>query len=154
MAIEIERKFLVDLTKVDSLVQGQVICQGYLPTEGKTAVRIRLSGEQAFLTIKGVTRGATRTEFEYAIPVADAKSMLVELCLGPKIEKTRYLKVIGRHTWEIDVFSGENQGLVVAEVELNAESESIEIPNWVTEEVTDDPRYYNVNLLSLPFSQW
>ena len=154
MALEIERKFLIDLDSLGPLPQGIRIVQGYIPTQGKTAVRIRLKGEQAFLTIKGENRGAVRSEFEYPIPVDDADTMLAELCNGQSVDKIRYLIDHAGHTWEVDIFSGSNQGLVVAEVELDSEDENVSLPDWVREEVTGDPRYYNSSLISHPYSIW
>ena len=154
MALEIERKFLVDVQKLGDLGTGERICQGYIPTQDKTAVRVRLIGDKAYLAIKGENQGAVRTEFEYPIPVADATAMLAELCRGPKIEKTRYQRSIGQYVWEIDVFSGANQGLIVAEVELTREDEHIQLPCWVGQEVTNDVRYYNTSLLDHPYSEW
>ncbi|WP_271273889.1 CYTH domain-containing protein [Aliamphritea hakodatensis] len=154
MALEIERKFLIDLNSLGPLPQGIRIVQGYIPTQGKTAVRIRLKGEQAFLTIKGENRGAVRSEFEYPIPVDDADAMLAELCNGQSVDKIRYLIDHAGHTWEVDIFSGNNQGLIVAEVELDSENESVALPDWVREEVTGDPRYYNSSLISHPYSGW
>lgn len=154
MAKEIERKFLVDLSKISLPADAQYLKQGYIQTRDRTAVRIRVSGEKAFLTIKGENRGATRTEFEYAIPMDDAQSMLEELCHGQMVEKHRYNIPIGEHVWELDIFEGENKGLCVAEIELKAENEGFELPDWVTEEVTHDPKYYNANLLTHPYSQW
>lgn len=154
MAQEIERKFLVDQDKLGELNCGIAIKQGYVPTSDKTAVRVRVMGDQAFLTLKGENRGAVRTEFEYEIPLDDAEQMLTELCTGPKVDKTRYLITHDKHLWELDIFSGENQGLVVAEVELNHEDETVTLPKWVASEVTGDPKYYNSNLLNHPFKNW
>jgi len=154
MAIEIERKFLVDLGRLGGLTAGEVISQGYIPTQDKTAVRVRTKGDSAFLTLKGENRGAARLEFEYEIPVTDAQVILAQLCSGPRIEKVRYTMNFGNHLWEIDVFHGENLGLVVAEVELTHEDEDLSLPPWVNEEVTGDSRYYNVNLLTHPYLRW
>jgi len=154
MAKEIERKFLIDLTKVGDLGEGTFIKQAYIPTQDHTAVRLRLKGEDAYLTIKGENKGLSRTEFDYPIPVSDALTMIEELCAGPVIEKTRYHIQYDNHLWEIDIFAGENQGLVVAEIELQAEDESFTPPAWVTHEVSHDPKYYNSSLLSHPFAQW
>lgn len=154
MAQEIERKFLVDQDKLGELNCGIAIKQGYVPTSDKTAVRVRVMGDQAFLTLKGENRGAVRTEFEYEIPLDDAEQILTELCTGPKVDKTRYLITHDKHLWELDIFSGENQGLVVAEVELNHEDETVTLPEWVASEVTGDPKYYNSNLLNHPFKNW
>ncbi|BFM06968.1 CYTH domain-containing protein [Halioxenophilus aromaticivorans] len=154
MGLEIERKFLVCPELLGELQYGESICQGYIPTQDKTAVRIRLKGSAAFLTLKGANRGAVRSEFEYAIPVSDAQAILAELCSGPKIEKTRYCRTVGAHVWEIDVFAGSNEGLVVAEIELNSEHEPFEKPPWVAREVTGDARYYNTSLLTKPYLTW
>ncbi len=154
MAQEIERKFLVNMDKVDLPAQGLTICQGYIKTADKTTVRIRIMGDKAFLTLKGETKGISRSEFEYEIPVSDARQMLNELCTGPVVDKTRYLISYKSHLWELDIFAGDNQGLVVAEVELDSEDEQPELPGWVTEEVTGDKRYYNSNLLTHPFKNW
>lgn len=154
MGQEIERKFLIDLAKLGVLEHGQSIRQGYVKTGDKTVVRARVKGGEGFITLKGENRGATRTEFEYPIPVEEATAIINELCSGPAIDKTRYVVENGRHTWEIDIFHGENEGLVVAEVELEAETEIVEMPSWVTKEVTGDVRYYNSNLLEHPFSHW
>jgi len=154
MAKEIERKFLIDLDKLGSLENGTFIKQAYIATADKTAVRLRLKGEAAYLTLKGANKGVSRTEFEYPILPEDAKAIMAELCTGPEIEKTRYLVEHEGHTWEVDVFYGDNDGLVVAEIELSSEDESFVKPDWALEEVSDDPKYYNVSLLNNPFNQW
>ena len=154
MAQEIERKFLVNLDKLELPAQGLTICQGYIPTADKTAVRVRIMGDKAFLTIKGENRGSVRTEFEYEVPMSDAREMLDQLCKGPMVDKTRYLIPFADHLWELDIFAGDNRGLVVAEVELDSEDEQPQLPEWVAEEVTGDPRYYNSNLLNHPFKNW
>lgn len=154
MAKEIERKFLVDLDKLGDLSGGSVIKQAFLSTSDTTAVRVRVCGENAYLTLKGETRDLVRSEFEYAIPVSDAEVMIQELCSGLVIEKTRYPVEFCGHTWEVDVFHGENDGLVVAELELESEDESFERPEWVAEEVSGEARYYNVNLARNPFCNW
>lgn len=128
--------------------------QGYLPGDGLTTVRIRIAGDAAWLTIKGPTSGASRLEFEYPLPLDDAEQMLGELCGSEVIDKTRYKISHAGHIWEVDLFHGDNRGLVLAEVELDSESEAVELPPWVTREVTGDPRYYNVNLLRQPYSLW
>ena len=153
MAIEIERKFLVQ--HIDFLVdqQGTDFKQGYLNREG-TTVRVRIAGEHAFLTIKGKTEGISRMEFEYAIPKADAEVMLTTLCDRSAIEKTRYVVDYADKVWEVDVFHGANQGLIVAEVELDHENEPLTLPNWVGQGVSQDARYFNSQLASYPFCQW
>ena len=154
MAKEIERKFLIDLEKIGSLEGGAFIKQGYIATASKTVVRARIAGEKAFLTIKGENNGVTRTEFEYEIPLEDAQQLIAELCDGPVVEKIRYLVVHAEHTWEVDVFHGDNEGLVVAEIELGSETECFVLPDWVTSEVSGDPKYYNSSLLDNPFKNW
>ena len=158
MAIEIERKFLLknDSWKIDEKgneIVGTAFRQGYLKTEDVT-VRVRLEGERSKLTIKGKTVGMSRLEYEYDIPLADANEMLDKLCQKPIIEKTRYLRKEGELTWEIDIFEGENAGLVVAEVELASEDQTVALSSWVGEEVTGDVRYYNSNLVNNPFARW
>lgn len=154
MALEIERKYLVDLDKLGDLNNGSNIKQGYIQTADKTAVRIRVKDKKAFLTIKGENKGASRLEFEYPIPLEEANEMIEKLCKKPIIDKIRYEIVYDKHTWEIDIFSGENKGLVVAEVELESEDEDIDLPSWIKEEVTNDTRYYNANLLNHPYKDW
>ena len=153
MGTEIERKFLVTDTRFLSGQQGTAYKQGYLNREGCT-VRVRIAGDQAFLTIKGKTVGFSRAEFEYSIPLVDAEEMLASLCALPPIEKTRYLIDHAGKCWEVDVFHGANQGLVVAEIELTHENESFDLPPWIGAEVSEDPRYFNSQLASKPFSQW
>ncbi|MCI5144554.1 MAG: CYTH domain-containing protein [Candidatus Electrothrix sp. AR3] len=154
MAQEIERKFIIDISQLGELKSGVEIKQGYISTVDNSTVRIRLSGDKAFLTLKGENTGATRSEFEYAIPVKDANEMLAELCSGPVIDKTRYLVEHCGHTWEVDIFRGDNDGLIVAEVEMQSENESVDIPPWVMKEVTGEAKYYNSNLLNNPFKNW
>ncbi len=153
MGIEIERKFLVkdDSWKAEA-GEGQVYRQGYLCSGHGKTVRVRIIGAQAFLTIKGPTNGISRSEFEYEIPVADAEAML-SLC-GNLVEKTRYIIEHAGMPWELDVFAGANDGLVMAEIELDAEDQSIELPDWAGEEVSGDPRYYNAYLAEHPFAKW
>ncbi|MGB3049908.1 MAG: CYTH domain-containing protein [Polyangiales bacterium] len=154
MPEEIERKFLVTGDGWRATAQGMHYRQGFLSTEPERTVRVRLAGPRGSITIKGKTVGARREEFEYEIPVPDAKRMLDALCKRPLIEKVRYTLPVGRHIWEIDVFGGDNAGLVVAEVELGSEDEAFEKPDWAGEEVTDDPRYFNSNLVAKPYSTW
>ncbi len=152
MALEIERKFLVTGTGWREAA-GVHYAQGYLNRDKHRTVRVRVAGEAAFLTIKGLTQGATRAEFEYPIPVADAQALLL-LCEGPLIEKTRYVLQVGQTTWEVDEFHGENAPLVVAEVELPSEDAAFDRPDWLGEEVTQDARYFNASLSQLPFQRW
>lgn len=154
MAKEIERKFLIDISGIESIGSGSRIKQGYISTTDNTAVRIRVSGAVAYLTLKGENQGATRPEFEYEIPIEDANEIIKELCSGPVIDKTRYLVEHGSHTWEIDVFHGDNDGLVIAEVELESETEKVDLPKWVINEVTGEVKYYNTSLLDNPFNKW
>lgn len=154
MPMEIERKFLVDTQCLGELPAGKRYRQGYLPAAGNTSVRARICDDAAWLTIKGKTVGASRLEFEYPIPVADAEGILDSLCEGSIIDKTRHLVEHAGHTWEVDVFAGDNAGLVIAEVELESDDEAVEVPGWAIEEVTQDPRYYNANLVRKPYSNW
>ncbi|BAF72146.1 CYTH domain-containing protein [Sulfurovum sp. NBC37-1] len=154
MPKEIERKFLVDSTKLPKLPTAHHIKQGYIPTAGTATVRIRISDDRAFLTLKGKAKGLTRSEFEYGIPVEEAEMMLTELCTSSHIKKKRYLIPYGDHTWELDIFEGDNEGLIVAEIELQAEHETFQKPPWVTEEVSYDPHYRNAYLIDHPYSMW
>lgn len=153
MGIEIERKYLVRSDAYRSLAPGVECRQGYLCAAPERTVRVRVLGERAFLTIKGPTAGATRAEFEYAIPPDDARQLL-GLCERPLIEKTRYAVPHGGLVWEVDEFHGANQGLVVAECELQAEDQAVDKPEWVGEEVTGDARYFNSSLVARPFTTW
>lgn len=154
MGKEIERKFLVKNDRWRGLARGVTYRQGYLSTDKERTVRVRTIENEGFLTIKGVTTGATRNEYEYTIPVEDANEILDQLCQRPLIEKRRYKIENAGFLWEVDEFSGENQGLIIAEVELNNEQERIELPEWIGEEVTSDTRYYNANLIAHPYSKW
>lgn len=155
MGVEIERKFLVARDTWWAGVEGETrILQGYLAEGGRATVRARIRGDAAYLTLKGPTSGISRLEFEYPIPVADAEILLRELAVSPLIEKVRYRVRAGRHVWDLDVFAGANAGLVLAEVELEAEDADFERPDWAGEEVSDDPRYFNVNLARHPYGHW
>lgn len=134
--------------------QGEDIVQGYFATADSTAVRVRVTDKRAWLTMKGATVGARRSEFEYEIPREEARQILDELCGGGVVVKQRYRYRHEGYLWEIDVFQGENAGLVIAEVELESEQDQPPRPAWVGIEVTGDPRYYNQNLARHPFSQW
>jgi len=153
MGFEIERKFLLKMELPDDL-NGKRYRQGYLPTTDFTVVRIRTIGKRGFLTIKGKTENISRSEFEYEIPIEDAETMLDTLCTKPLIEKIRYEAGYGGLIWEIDVFEGENEGLVIAEVELEKIDQEIDIPDWIGEEVSGDSRYFNSNLVKNPFKTW
>lgn len=155
MAQEIERKFI--LTSDDwrqSVSHSEFYRQGYLASNEKSSIRVRIAADNAWLNIKSATLGIQRTEFEYEIPLADANVILDQLSQGAVIEKTRYFVPDGDHLWEIDVFERDNAGLVVAEIELDDEHESFNKPAWVGEEVSDDPRYYNVCLVDHPYCDW
>jgi CYTH domain-containing protein len=151
---EIERKFLVKGEQWRKQATGIAYRQGYLSTVVERTVRVRTIGEKGFLTVKGISVGATRTEFEYEIPVKDANTMLNELCERPLIEKIRYKIDHAGLTWEIDEFEGENKGLIIAEIEIDYEEQKIEIPDWIAEEVTGDPKYFNANLIRSPYKSW
>ncbi|MBW4493549.1 MAG: CYTH domain-containing protein [Oscillatoria princeps RMCB-10] len=154
MATEIERKFLVRGDGWRGLAEGTYYCQGYIPTKEGRTVRVRIAGERGYLTIKGATVGNTRAEFEYPIPVEDAREILETLCERPYIEKTRHKIVVGKLTWEVDEFAGENQGLILAEVELTEENQEVVLPDWIEKEVSGDARYFNSNLAKNPFKHW
>jgi CYTH domain-containing protein len=152
MGKEIERKFRV---KEDTWrkVKGTRYHQGYLNSAKERNVRVRTMEDKAYLTIKGIAIGASRMEFEYEIPLKDANELL-EICEKPLIEKTRYKIQEGGFVWEVDEFFRENQGLIVAEVELESEDQEFPKPDWVGEEVTGDPRYFNSNLIKNPYTNW
>lgn len=154
MGKEIERKFLIDISALGKLDSGADIKQGYISTTDNTVVRVRITGKAAYLTLKGENTGTTRLEFEYEIPIKDANEIIEALCTGPIIDKTRYLVAHAGHTWEIDIFHGDNDGLIVAEVEMESETEFVEMPSWVTEEVSGQAKYYNSSLLDNPFKSW
>lgn len=154
MGTEIERKFLVDVTRWTPSDAGELLVQGYLSSVPERTVRVRIAGDHAKLTVKGLTKGISRLELEYDIPVADAELMLRELCERPLIEKRRHREPVGGSVWEIDVFAGDNAGLVIAELELASADESFERPVWLRDEVSHDPRYFNANLLRAPYSTW
>jgi adenylate cyclase len=155
MGMEIERKFLVVNDNWRSRVESEsVLKQGYLTAQPTIAVRVRIDGEKAQLTIKSGSVGISRSEFEYEIPPRDAEEMIESLVTGSVIDKTRYKVRCGDHLWDLDLFHGDNTGLVMAEVELASESETFELPDWVGEEVSDDPRYFNANLINHPYCDW
>jgi adenylate cyclase len=153
MGKEIERKFLVDGNDWRK-APGATYRQGYLSTAKERTVRVRVTDDQGYVTIKGVSKGATRVEYEYEIPMQDAQEMLDTLCERPLIEKRRYKINYRGLTWEVDAFLGENEGLVLAEVELESEDQTVERPPWIGQDVTDDPRYFNVNLVRRPYRDW
>ena len=155
MASEIERKFLVDKESWNSLKKPQpkYIKQAFILKDDKKVTRIRITSSKALLTIKGKSNGISRLEFEYEIPMQDAEEMISNLG-GNIIEKDRFEIKNQNHTWEVDVFYGENEGLIVAEIELDSEDESFDKPIWIAKEVSDDVRYFNSNLESNPYSKW
>ena len=154
MGTEIERKFLIRDNSFRSLAQGTRYRQGYLNSAKERVVRVRTIDDKGFLTIKGITTGATRVEYEYEIPAKEAEAMLDELCEQPLIEKNRYKIGYKGFIWEVDEFFGENQGLILAEVELESEDQTYEKPEWIADEVTGDPKYFNSNLIQNPYKNW
>jgi len=152
VSTEIERKFLVRGT---DWRQGAPVRlrQGYLNRDKERTVRVRIAGSRAYLTIKGLTRGVSRPEFEYEIPLQDGEALLT-LCDGVPLEKDRYTLQHAGATWEVDEFLGANAGLVIAEIELNDERQEFERPGWLSTEVTDDPRYFNSSLIAAPYRTW
>lgn len=154
MGVEIERKFLLAGDGWRALGQPVLLRQGYLSADPERVVRVRIEGAHATLTIKGRTSGATRGEWEYDIPVADAGELLDRLCQRPLIEKYRSRVTHAGKVWEIDEFLGENAGLLLAEIELSSEDEAFDKPAWIGTEVSDDARYFNANLIRQPYSQW
>ena len=162
MGTEIERKYLVkpaawrsqkELLQSQTPDIGKRYCQGYIPTSNGTTVRLRTVGEQGYLTIKSKSVEHTRAEFEYPIPAQDARQMLEKLCLKPWIDKYRYKVQVDNLTWEIDEFLGENEGLIIAEVELEDVNQKINLPSWIEKEV-NDKKYFNSYLVRHPYSQW
>jgi adenylate cyclase len=157
MPIEIERKFLVNENVWEPMGPGKAYRQGYISSNKKRIVRVRIAGEKAFLCIKSVdgdSSGIVRREFEYEIPIQDAEELLELYCKKPFVEKTRHKEEHNGKLWEIDVFHGENDGLVVAEVELSSEDEEIDLPSFVGREVSTDQRYFNASLQKNPFAKW
>lgn len=154
MSVEIERKFLVRSDAWKALAQGVSMRQGYLSTHPDRTVRVRIEGNSATLTIKGRTQGFSRGEWEYDIPLADAEALLNDICERPLIEKTRTRIAHEGMVWEVDEFFGDNLGLVVAEIELESETQTFARPDWLGEEVTGDARYFNSSLLKRPYTSW
>jgi len=153
MGLEIERKFLIDFKKIQDFDDKIYIKQGYILNLEEKVVRVRVTNDKCFLTIKGKNTGMTRPEFEYEIPKDEAEQILNTMC-SDILEKTRYIFYIFGDTWEIDEFHGDNDGLVVAEVEVPSEDYKVTLPKWVVKEVTDDPKYYNNNLIKNPYKNW
>lgn len=155
MGKEIERKFLIDHQRWANLSkpEGKLFRQGYLLTDKDKTIRVRATETKGFLTIKGQTIGATRMEYEYEIPVAEATELLDNFSLS-ELSKTRYEIPFSGKLWEVDVFLGDNKGLIVAEIELDSEDEIFALPDWVSKEVTEEEKYYNSNLTVTPFKDW
>lgn len=154
MGIEIERKFLLANDSWRPASSGTIYRQGYLSDNNLTTVRVRIQGNKGVLTIKGPSHDGARAEYEYGIPLEEASEMLNNLCVSSVVEKTRYLVVYEGFSWEIDEFSGENNGLIVAEIELESITQPFAMPPWLGKEVTDDPRYYNAMLAKTPYAKW
>jgi len=154
MPREIERKYRVKGNGWRDHGAGVPYRQGYLSTVAERTVRVRLIRDKGWLTIKGITVGVTRAEYEYEIPSDEASEMLDNLCERPLIEKTRYRVEHQGLIWEVDEFDGDNAGLIIAEVELEEEDQAIVLPDWVGEEVTGDARFFNANLIANPFTRW
>ena len=151
--VEIERKFLINTKLWKPKGTCIKIRQGYLSVDPERVVRVRVADEKAYITIKGKPKGIVRAELEYEIPKNEAEVLLI-MCLDFPIEKTRFKENIGNMIWEIDVFEGENKGLVLAEIELSDENQKFDLPDWIGEEVSLDSRYYNAWLSRNPFSKW
>ena len=155
MGIEIERKFLVDPKGAWRQSGKSLVCQqGYISTQSACSVRVRLMGEKGFLTMKTKREGIQRDEFEYEIPLADAHHMLSHYCDSSIVKKIRHYVRYQGMLWEIDAFEGDNKGLILAEVELETVDQQISLPEWVTKEVSGDPRYFNAMLAKYPFQEW
>lgn len=155
MAQEIEHKFLVrDDSWRKDVYRSVPLRQGYLVSDPICSVRIRIAADKSYLNIKSGTLGVSRSEYEYEIPLADGREILEQLCSKPLLEKTRHFVRYGDHVWEIDVFEGDNAGLIVAEVELAAVGESFARPPWLGEEVSHESRYYNSQLAKHPYKEW
>jgi adenylate cyclase len=154
VGVEIERKFLLAGDGWRALGQPVLLRQGYLSSDPERVVRVRVEGDQSYITIKGRSSGATRGEWEYPIPLADANELLERLCQQPIVEKYRSKIEFAGNVWEVDEFVGVNQGLVLAEIELQAEDQAFDKPDWIGADVTDDKRYYNSNLVRHPYSSW
>lgn len=154
MPLEIERKYLIKSDDWKNYTNKKIIIkQGYLSSNPDSTVRIRLTNKKAFITIKSKTTGITRSEYEYGIPISDARELL-NLCTKPLIQKTRYIVVQNKSRWEVDIFEGVNEGLEIAEIELENADELIIKPDWLGEEVSDDSRYFNSSLAVHPYKDW
>lgn len=155
MAVEIERKFLIDIAKWNKSEKGikHFYRQGYILADPEKTIRVRVTDEGGFITIKGKSVGASRSEFEYTIPRQDGIELLDQFCTSD-VSKYRYIVSFAGKIWEVDEFLGANQGLLMAEIELSSEEEQFETPDWIKEEVTGVEKYYNSNLSKRPFKQW
>jgi adenylate cyclase len=154
MAIEIERKFLVKEPSFHLAIKSLRIRQGYIVNNQNQVIRVREKGDEYFLTIKGNNIGISQLEYDFPISKNDAEDLLKHFCKTSMIDKTRHYVEHEGYTWEVDEFHGDNEGLIVAEIELDSEHEQFEIPDWVGDEVTSDERYYNMNLATDPFKDW
>jgi adenylate cyclase len=154
MAVEIERKFLLKRTDFLKKIKGTAVTQAYFSVKNKSTIRIRIHGKKGFITIKGKAKGTVREEYEYEIPLDDAREMILHLCEKPAIEKVRHKIKHRGFTWEVDVFKGENEGLIVAEIELEHPDQKFPKPAWLGKEVTDDKRYRNSRLVINPYMNW
>lgn len=155
MGVEIERKFLLSSSEWRKEVTSQTrMKQGYLSRGSQSSVRVRIAGESAKISVKSTKDGISRLEYEYDIPMQDAEELLEKVAHRPLIEKIRYIIPKGKHRWEVDEFFGENQGLLMAEIELDDAGEDFEHPPWLGAEVSDDVRYYNSSLSESPYSEW
>lgn len=154
MGIEIERKFLLADTSILETAQGIRCRQGYIFSDRSKTVRVRTMDHQGYLTIKGPAKGIAKLEFEYEIPLNEAEELLDALCQKPLIEKNRYKIPFEGFVWEVDLFFGQNEGLVIAEIELEDEEQHFPKPGWIGQEVTGDSRYYNASLATNPFTAW
>ena len=155
MGLEIERKYRVVNDSWKSAVESEsVLKQGYLVAQPEVAIRVRIDGKRAQLNIKGGMTGISRSEYEYEIPLPDAEEIIANLVTGSLIDKTRYKVRCGEHVWDLDVFHGDNTGLVIAEIELESETEHFQMPDWAGDEVSRDARYLNANLIKHPYRDW
>lgn len=155
MAVEIERKFLVTSAawRADA-ARSESLRQGYLANTARSSIRVRVAGSAAWLSVKSMTPGVSRLEFEYPIPLPDAAILLDQLCDGPRVDKVRHVVPVDGHEWEVDEFLGDNAGLVVAELELDRPDGAFTRPPWLGAEVTHEARYYNFNLAARPYAAW
>ena len=154
MAIEIEKKFLIKHIPYNQIEYSHKITQGYIVRDQKKVIRVREKGDEFYITIKGNNIGISRLEFEYKIPEKDAKDLFQNFCEIGVIKKTRHYIHFKKHLWEIDEFHDQNQGLIIAEIELKSEDEKFHIPNWIFKEVTTQSKYYNINLIKNPYCNW